>query len=403
MHYHAMTDGRITLTPRNCAKIAPIILNGLMKEKRSTGYQRVIILFLIWLVAVNVFAYITSNRFNLTSDNSYEWMQPAEQFTPKRVDNLVDSHVRWDSLWYLDIAQNGYFYKGEGQLSNIVFFPMYPGLIALFGWAIGFQLAGWLVALAALLGAILLLTKYVQEHHPDLDHDDVIFFLLIFPTAVFLDAVYTESLFLLFTIATFYFGLKRNFLVASIFGMAAALTRVTGVLLVLPLLIEYITAVKLEKKKFGLDLFALGLIPLGLLAFFAYHWLAFGSPTIFFDVQSTWGRGFELESKHFLTQTLPATMNLWLDVFFTVFAVVATWFVWKRLRPSYAVYMFLGFMIPILTGTLMSVGRYLVVLFPIFLLAAGIKNKIVRQTWIIISILLFALYTILFAVNYWAG
>lgn len=372
-------------------------------ESLSNPYIKAFALFLVWVVTVNVFVFIFGNRFNLLADNSYEWMQPADHFPPAHVTNLTDSHVRWDSLWYLEIAEGGYAYNGPGQLSNIAFFPVYPSLIALFGPLFGYALSGWLISLVALLGSALLLVRYMQEHHPDIDPQDTLFFLLIFPTAIFFNAVYTESLFLLFVLSTFYFGLKRHFWLAGLFGILASLTRVTGILLILPLLIEYVIAMKEEKKKFGLDILGVVLPSLGIISFFTYHWARFGSPTLFFEVQDAWGRGFELETNHFLAETAAAQVNLYLDYFFVAFAVVATILLAMRLRLSYAAFIFIGILVPIATGTFMSVGRYLLILFPIYILAASYKEKLVRQSWVLVSGLLFALYSILFTVNYWAG
>ena len=374
-----------------------------MKLNFKSKYWLPVGMFLAWVIVTSLFMFVSSYRLNLGSDNAYEWMIPAEQFAAERVSGFVSARSHWDSVWYLDIAEFGYIYQGEGQLSNIVFFPMYPGLTAALGWLIGYPLAGLLVSLAALLGVMLLLVRYVEEHHPDLDSADVLFFMLTFPTAIFLGAVYTESLFLLFVVATFYFTLKRNFWAAGALAAAAALTRVTGMLLVVPIAIEYAMAMRSENKKFSIDALAMVLPPVALGAFFLYHWIQFGSPFLFLEVQSNWGRGFEIESKHFFTDTFSQKANLWLDLFFVATAVVTTWFVGKRLRWSYAAYMLIGFIIPIATGTLMSIGRYLVVLFPIFLLGASINNPVLKKTWMLISTLLFALYTILFAVGYWAG
>ena len=55
------------------------------------------------------------------------------------------------------------------------------------------------------------------------------------------------------------------------------------------------------------------------------------------------------------------------------------------------------------SGTFMSFNRYLVVLFPIFIFGAKIKNETARNAWIFVSIMLFSLYTLLFVNNYWAG
>ena len=243
----------------------------------------------------------------------------------------------------------------------------------------------------------------MRVHHPKIDPDEATAFLLIFPTAVFFDAVYTESLFLLFSILTFYFALKRRFVPAGAFALLASLTRVTGVLLALPLLVEYVAAWKGERRRLSWDVLAVGMPILGLVGFFAYHWNAFGSPTLFFEVQKTWGRGFALNAEHFLTLTPPATVNLALDAFFALLILGSAYAVWKRLRPSYAVYTVLGVLVPILTGTLMSVGRYAAVLFPVFLWVASWKHRGAKAAWAFVSILLFALYLQLYVTNYWAG
>lgn len=373
-----------------------------MPKTKMKPWVRTLILFFSWVVIVNLFAFIAGNRFHLSPDTAYGWMSP-ESFPVKSVNDIVDIHSRWDSTWYMGIASGGYVYHGPDQLSNVVFFPFYPALIWFFGLVLGFPLAGWVVSLAALLGVLLIVQKYVKEHHPGIDPEEVQFLILIFPTAFFLNAVYTESLFLLMTVASFYFALKRNFVLASVFGAGAALTRVTGLLLVVPLFIEYLVAWLQEKRGLKPDVLALGLVPAAAGSFFLYHWIRFGSPTIFFSVQEAWGRGFVLEKEHFLFSSSPALVNLGLDVFFVVLAFGACLLIARRLRFSYAAYTFLGILVPVSTGTFMSVGRYILVLFPIMLLVASSKNTLFKKAWILGSVLLLALYIQLFVVNYWAG
>lgn len=373
-----------------------------MPKKKIQWWHKTILLFVLWFATINIFAIIASNRVNLMPDTSYTWLRP-ENFPVIQASNLIDLHQRWDSEWYLDLARDGYIYNGPGQLSNIVFFPLYPGLIWLFGLVFSLPLAGWIVSAGALLGALLVLHKYVKEHHPELDPEEVQFLLLVFPTAFFLQAIYTESLFLLLAISSMYFALKRNFVAAAFFALGASLTRVTGLFLVIPLFIEYIVAWTQEKRGLKPDILALALAPAGTAAFFLFHWIKFGSPTLFLDVQADWGRGFSVTEEHFLHVTAAATTNLYLDLGFIAFALICSVLVWKRFRLSYAVYTLLGILIPIITGTFMSVGRYIIVLFPIILLLAAIKNPLFKKTWLLISILLLGLYTLLFAANYWAG
>jgi hypothetical protein len=59
--------------------------------------------------------------------------------------------------------------------------------------------------------------------------------------------------------------------------------------------------------------------------------------------------------------------------------------------------------VAVASGTLMSIGRYILVLFPIYIVGASIKNEIAKYAWIIISVMLMALNTYLFVNGYWAG
>ena len=116
-----------------------------------------------------------------------------------------------------------------------------------------------------------------------------------------------------------------------------------------------------------------------------------------------WGRAFSLNKDHFLLLTHPAAVNLFLDVSFVIFAVAATYFVFKKLRTSYGLYMAATLLIALGTGTLMSIGRYILVLFPIYILLAKLKDQYQLFAYIFISVLLFAMNVILFVNNYWAG
>jgi hypothetical protein len=55
------------------------------------------------------------------------------------------------------------------------------------------------------------------------------------------------------------------------------------------------------------------------------------------------------------------------------------------------------------SGTTMSIGRYILVLFPMYIAFASIKSEYIRWGWLLFSGLLFALYTILFVHGHWAG
>ncbi len=356
------------------------------------------IIVIIWALITTVFGLVVLNRLNLAGDNAYVWINPSE-FKQEKSWSPLALHARWDSFWFLDVAENGYVYKGEQKLSNIVFFPLYPGLIWLFALVLkNGILAGWLVSLAALIGAVFYLHRLVREFHPNLNPYVPILLLLIFPTAFFLNAVYSESLFLFLSITIFYYLRRGNFKPAGIFGLAAALTRVTGIILLIPALLEYAQKFNWKLRK---EFAWLLLIPAGTAAFFLYHYFAFGDATLFFKVQAWWGRGFEFNRDHALLFSRAAIINLSLDLFYILVSLIAMLSAWRE-RISYGAYVLLGLIVPLSTGTLMSIGRYALVLFPIYLVMA--KMSVRRQlVWAFVSILLFGLSLTLFVNNYWAG
>ena len=228
--------------------------------------------------------------------------------------------------------------------------------------------------------------------------------MLIFPTAFFLNSVYTESLFLFLSFATFYYGLKRKFLYAGIFGLLASLTRVTGVLLFIPIIWEYLNHYKFNLKYvFNLKILPIFLIPLGTFSFFLYHYIKFGNFFLFLEVEKNWGRAFIFQKGHFEFFSNPAMVNFCLDLFFIIFALVILYFVFRRLSLSYGFYMSATLIIALSTGTFMSIGRYILALFPIYILLASIKDQHLKQGWIFVSTLFLAMYIILFVNNYWAG
>jgi len=365
--------------------------------------KKVIFFLLFWLFLANIFALLVLNRFNLRGDTAYAWIDPLKTVQEQSW-NPISLHSRWDSFFYVDIAKQGYHLTPGNTLSNIVFFPLYPFLIRaisplFFG---NFVFAGWFVSILSLIGAVIVFYKLLKEFHPTIDPETPIFYLLIFPTAFFLNAVYTESLFLLLSLLTFYYALKGRFKVAGVFGLLAALTRVTGILLFIPVLWEFWKKHG-TRKIFSLSFLPLLLIPLGTLLFFLYHYFAFGDFLLFLKVESAWGRAFQFNKEHFLLFSHPSVVNFFLDIAFSVFALITVYHVFKQKWASYGLYVLATLGVALSTGTFMSIGRYILVLFPIYIVLATIRSHHFEKIYTLGSLLLFALNVTLFVNWYWAG
>src|SRR3989339_1796101 len=114
----------------------------------NPAMRRGVGMVVIWLIIVNGFALIAFNRLNLGPDNAFRWIARAGITPPARNWGIVDIHNRWDSYWYLDIAQKGYYLRGEKGIANVVFFPLYPFLIRMTAPLANGNpvLSGWMVS-----------------------------------------------------------------------------------------------------------------------------------------------------------------------------------------------------------------------------------------------------------------
>jgi hypothetical protein len=322
---------------------------------------------------------------------------------------------RWDAEHYLRIAKQGYFG------TEPAFFPLYPLLIRIVGAFTGSQLiAGLIVSNAAAFFGLLYLYKLVEHEYNRHVAQRATFFVSIFPTAIFFSAVYSESLFLFLTVASFYYLRERRWLMAGVFGFFAALTRSEGVLVAAPMFIEWVIAAREGGREFFRywfddvvkPLLAMALVPLGLAAYMAYLWVINGDPLRFSHVQSHWGRYFappwtsfaNTVHKIVVAHTTQTVANESLELAFTLLMIVVLAVGFRRLRLSYVVYMALSIVIPMCTASLMSMPRFALVLFPMFaLFGLWGSRPTFQNAYVAFSLPLLGLFTVLFADWYWVA
>lgn len=373
-----------------------------MDKKRL---KKILGLFFIWILVVNIFAVLANNRLNLTGDTAYFWIETEKYYQEKTLD-LDVIHAQWDSYWLLDVVEKGYYLRGDNEHANVVFFPLYPFLIRVISSIVPFSVItiGWVISVTALGGAMIMFYKLVSRFHKKADPFWTIIFLLIFPTAYFFNAVYTESLFLFLSVSSIYYAKKDDPEKSAVFGFLAALTRITGILVFIPLLWEIGCRQKWQVKKiFNKRNWWTLSVPLGTFLFFLFHYTRFGNFFLFFENQIHWGRAFVINADHFSNFDPSAIVNLGMDILFFVFILICAYLVGKKINWGYSLYMFATVIVAVSSGTLMSIGRYILVLFPIFILASMIKSELGRFAWGLVSVLLFGFYTLLFVNHYWAG
>ena len=117
--------------------------------------------------------------------------------------------------------------------------------------------------------------------------------LAFFPTAFFLNSVYTESLFLALSAGALWAcRVKKDLLLACVLAGFAGATRNVGVFLLVPLFLEWLKEAResgsgREQLVRGASL---ALVPSGLLGYMAFLWWRFGDPFLFYTAQEAWNR-----------------------------------------------------------------------------------------------------------------
>ena len=340
--------------------------------------------------------------------------RPGVHFTASS-NPLLAVWGRWDAEHYIGIAMDGY------SGTEPAFFPLYPLLIRLVSGFTGSHLiAGLLISNVASFFALLYLYKLFEHEFNRHVAQRATFYVSIFPTAIFFSAVYSESLFLFLTVASFYYVRERHWLTAGMFGFLAALTRSEGILLVAPLFIEWVIAAREGGREFfryAFDdivkpLLGMTLVPLGLACYMAYLWVLRGDPLLFSHVQKHWGRHFAppwdsvINTYHKIVETsAPQTIaNQSLELAFTALMLVVLVVGLRRMRLSYTVYMALSVLVPMSTSSLMSMPRFALVLFPMFaLFGLWGSRPTFQNAYVAFSLPLLGLFTVLFADWYWVA
>ncbi|HXG82623.1 MAG TPA: glycosyltransferase family 39 protein [Pyrinomonadaceae bacterium] len=319
---------------------------------------------------------------------------------------------RWDAVHYLDIAQLGYTAVGERRFM-IVYFPLYPFLIAFFDIIFGnYLLSAFIVSGIASIALGLVFRELVKMDYSEKIAQFSVLFLFIFPTAFFFHIAYTESLFLALTVGCFLAARRRSWVVVGILGALACLTRINGLIL-FPALVFEIWEEYRETKVFNPKWLCLMLIPAGFAAYLAVNYYITGDATMFLVYQREhwnkylrfpWHGIWETWKSIFYKSPSGAVMNGFQELLFVGIGLFATVAGWRYLRNSYRVWMVFNWLLFVSTSFVLSIPRNTLILFPLFILMAlaAARNRWANVLFIVWSILYLSLFTTQFVRGWWA-
>ena len=329
--------------------------------------------------------------------------------------------VNFDGEHYLSIAYQGYL-----SLTHF-YFPAYS-LITKFIAGLFNQnfitivISGLLVSNVSFLVALIGLWKLIRLDYKENIASLAILLLLVFPTSFYFGSLYTESLFLALVVWSFYFARKQKWLLAGILGAVLTATRVVGIALV-PALIVEVWLQKRKNKKLSLfwPIVGILLVPLGLFVYMYYLKITTGDPLEFFHSVSIFGQQ-RSSSLILLPQVFyryffkvlpnvnydyfPIVFSTFLEIIAAIIFLVLTIVSFFKLRLSYAFYLAAGYLIPTLSGSFSSLPRYVLVLFPGFILMAiwlSKKSRWLQTAVLLILFLALGIATALFVRGYWVA
>jgi hypothetical protein len=312
------------------------------------------------------------------------WSGQPRVFPPFTGHRWVEGWAQWDSGWYYRIARDGYSYA-EGQQSSVVFFPVYPLLMRMTGWAVGSAyLAGILVTAAAGVASAALFFTWARERlSPGAAKASLLLFVL-YPYAFFLfGAVYADAVFILAVIGAFVVLERDHPWLAGLVGAVATAARPMGAVLVVGLAVRAWERRRAEAGDGGrprLRWHDAGVLlsGAGVAAFALYLGARFGDPLAFLTGQEAWdqqaGPRTWLKVQFFEDVTDVSSPFSWLTfvahpvLTFTGLALVPR--VFRRFGRGYGIYVLLLIGLSALsTKNFFGMSRYLLAAFPCFAVA----------------------------------
>jgi hypothetical protein len=405
----------------------------------------VVLIWLAWSVSLLVYQEIVQQRYVIERpDRVLVWTpdETRQRRDPQRPylnDDVLNSHVSFDSEYYLSIAAVGYddtdvlpMFPEDGSAEiplNYAFMPAYPmamRLVAAPLQALGLgpisaaAVAGVAVSLLAAMIAALALFRLARRRLGDGAGVRAAFYLLVFPTGFFLAQVYTEAFFLALSLGCLALLDDRRPLLAGIAAVLATLTRPVGVLLVIPIAITALATLRdgragTEERAAarGRDLAvwaAAALLPVAAYLLWSISPLGQAFSTVqreYFGQQPlAIGQAWDnwVAALEGWSDLLPETRLYYvLELAAVALALVAS--AWALLRwPAIGIFSLAVVLIPMTTGAPQSMVRYVLAAPAIFLLLAALGERTVfDRAWTLVSVLLLGLLTALFSFDFWVA
>ena len=306
---------------------------------------------------------------------------------------------RWDAAHYIRLIEEGYQgYTENGQHLFLVFFPGYVWAVRLLRLVIpSTALAGTALSCLCYGGACCYLYRLAGEAYNSRVARDALLYMSLFPFSFFSGLVMTEGLFLLATTGACWYAWRGKWLAFGLFGALAALTRMTGLLVIAVGVIRLLEAYRPLEPPVGKSLgrcwkplllgLPLTLLPAaGTLLYLLLNLWVDGDPFAFASHQEHWHQGYLWISQvveyigRYLGDNLGSSFGwaVWAPAL-ALFVVGLALLYWAALRKGHPAgllaYGFCFFVATYSLSWLLSAGRYLSTCFVLFLFLAKLTQR----------------------------
>ena len=366
--------------------ISALTCNKSLVSAHQTTYKEIISVFLLafaFRIAVFLFSICAMYMFN---DNINGF------------GDILEQYMKWDANNYFRIANVGYSgFDIDGDFTTIVFFPLYPWIMKIVNLIFrDLRVSGLLTSFALYSGACCFLYKLFSIDYSKSVAVRAIVYMSVFPHALFFGTLMNESMLLFTAAATLYYIRKHKWYLVGIWGAAAALSRMLGILLAIPAAVEWLEHYKIFEKLKNKDIktvwqlfYSKGLwiflMLLGTGIYLFCNYKVTGDCFKFLEYQRTiWGHGSayfgtginSIVSKLNLGTDKDMLASVWIPSLAAIIFVTANLFYGIRKHKSmYTAYLVVYLILNTSFDWVISVPRYMTCAIPAFLFLSDFSER----------------------------
>ncbi|QQS26896.1 hypothetical protein IPM44_04270 [bacterium] len=389
-----------------------------INSKLSTFIKKypAIVIPLVWIISMVILRFFVVSVIHQPGNTTYN---------PPIITGLIGA-IKWDGVSYLAIIQKGY----DLSSFNTVFYPVFPLIIFLLhkigiNIVVAAQFINAIALLIASQGLYLLTMEVTRKRKVAIL---TILAWLAFPSAHFFIAFYTEAVFVALATWSLLLLLRKKYLASGILAALAGGTRGVGIIFAIVIAAQYLSDKNWSWRKIDWQIVSIPVALAGTGTYWlwlysktnVYPWVYFAS---IYDKYWPY-MGFEANIFRTIYKETTGMIGLvgstaWLDDwfsqlftrlhFFIAWLAIAwsAWVGWRKKLPiSLVVYSGLTALTLVLTGNFVSDSRYILAVFPVFILIAMWLDKQaewVRTLYFVLSAVGLGAMLTMFSNGYWVG